>query len=47
MLTSCIKEDFSDCYYLMIEQLSNDKEKDWNIRYSLHDYSNVKFNLHH
>lgn len=39
MLPSCIKEDFGDCYYLMIEQLSNDEEKDWNIRYCLYDYS--------
>lgn len=39
LLPSCIKEDFGDCYYLMIEQLSNDEEKDWNIRYCLSDYS--------
>lgn len=35
LLPHCIKEDFFETYYLVIEKLS-DTEEDWNIRYCLH-----------
>lgn len=42
LLPGYIESYVCDKYYLIIEQLSKDEEKEWNIRYSSSDFSSIK-----